>query len=47
MQQMATGELDNVEQIRVTIYELPGSHMVWGGWGLMLLGSCMLLGYRD
>ena len=43
MQQMAQAGLDSVNQIRVTIYELPGSHLVWAGWSLMLLGSCMLI----
>ena len=43
MENMQKGELNNLEQIRVTIYELPGSHFVWFGWALTLLGSIPLL----
>ncbi len=31
----------DVEKIRVTIYDLRGSHMVWVGWVLILIGSCL------
>lgn len=30
-----------VEKIRVTIYDLRGSNMVWIGWVLILIGSCL------
>ncbi len=36
------GGLDEVESVRVTIYNLNGSHLVWIGWSMMLLG--LLLG---
>ena len=43
MENMQNGELSNLEQIRVTIYDLPGSHFVWFGWILTLVGSIPLL----
>jgi len=46
MQQMAQSDLESVDRVRVTIYELPGSHLVWAGWSLMLLGSSMLIAHR-
>ena len=38
---MVLGEIDDVERIRVTAYNLPGSHLVWIGWTLMLLGMAL------
>ena len=35
--------LDSVELVRVTIYTLHGSHLVWGGWVLMLFGMGSLV----
>ncbi len=32
------GGLDEVDSVRVTIYDLNGSHLVWIGWTMMLLG---------
>jgi len=32
------GSLADVEVVRVTIYNLPHSHVVWLGWGMMMLG---------
>ncbi len=43
MENMQNGELENLKQIRVTIYDLPGSHFVWIGWLLTLLGSLALM----
>lgn len=43
MENMKNQELEDLEQIRVTIYELPGSHLVWFGWLLMLVGSMTLI----
>jgi len=43
MENMQNGELDDLKQIRVTIYDLPGSHLVWIGWILTLLGSIALI----
>ena len=44
-QAMVMGDLDEVERIRVTAYDLPGSHLVWLGWSLMLLG--MMLNWQS
>ena len=38
MQTMSAGTLDDVDRIRVTIYDLPASHAVWLGWSIMLIG---------
>jgi len=38
MQQTSSNGLDSVNLVRVTIYDLPGSHLVWIGWSLMMLG---------
>ncbi len=38
---MVMGDLDEVERIRVTAYNLPGSHLVWLGWSLMLIGMML------
>tara|TARA_B100001115_G_scaffold185090_1_gene191511 strand:+ start:9271 stop:11826 length:2556 start_codon:yes stop_codon:yes gene_type:complete len=43
MDNMKNQELDDLQQIRVTIYELPGSHLVWLGWVIMLLGSLTII----
>lgn len=43
MENMQSGELKDLEQIRVTIYDLPGSHLVWIGWVLTLVGSIALI----
>lgn len=32
------GDLEDVDSIRVTIYDLRGSHLVWLGWALILIG---------
>ncbi len=36
---MMRGETDEVEEIRVTVHDLRGSHLVWAGWLLIILGS--------
>ncbi len=33
------GEIDEVAEIRVTVHDLQGSHLVWSGWGLIMLGG--------
>ena len=38
---MMMGDLDDVERVRVTAYNLPGSHLVWLGWSMMLLGMAL------
>lgn len=46
MQTMSAGTLDDVDRIRVTIYDLPASHAVWLGWSIMLIGMGTLLVQR-
>ena len=43
MENMQNGELEDLKQIRVTIYDLPGSHFVWFGWTLTLIGSVLII----
>ena len=38
MQQTVQNGSDSVQLVRVTVYDLPASHLVWLGWSLMLLG---------
>ena len=38
MQQSSSNGLDSINLVRVTVYDLPGSHLVWLGWSLMMLG---------
>ena len=33
------GELQDVDRVRLTIYDLPGSHLVWIGWIMIMIGS--------
>ena len=35
---MIMGQTDQVDQVRVTVHHLPGSHLVWAGWLLVVLG---------
>lgn len=42
---MATAQtdgLDEVQLIRVTVYDLPHSHTVWLGWGTMMFGMALV-----
>ena len=40
---MILGGVDEVETVRVTIYDLQGSHLVWLGWALIMLGGLAAL----
>ena len=40
---MMRGEIGEVEEIRVTIHDLRGSHLVWAGWSLIMLGGLAAL----
>ena len=40
------GGLDEVDRVRLTVYELPGSHLVWTGWIMIVIGSMMTLNSR-
>ena len=42
MPQTLDGGTDGVDAVRITVYRLPQSHLVWLGWGLMLLGMAAL-----
>ena len=37
------GELDDVDRVRLTVYDLPGSHLVWIGWFMIMVGSIFTL----
>ena len=36
------GNLENVELVRVTVYNLPHSHVVWLGWVTMMGGMALV-----
>ena len=36
---MTFGQSDEVDRVRVTGHSLPGSHLVWLGWSIIMLGS--------
>ncbi len=38
MREASINGIDSIELIRVTVYELPFSHLVWSGWVIMLVG---------
>tara|TARA_B100001996_G_C18643695_1_gene586589 strand:- start:55 stop:1629 length:1575 start_codon:yes stop_codon:yes gene_type:complete len=38
---MITQNDNLVEEVRVTIHHLPGSHLVWAGWLLVIIGSSL------
>lgn len=38
---MIMGQTEQVEQVRVTVYHLTGSHLVWVGWVLVMIGSAI------
>ncbi|CAI8390165.1 MAG: Cytochrome c-type biogenesis protein CcmF [Euryarchaeota archaeon UBA443] len=42
MQQVSADGTDSVQRMRVIIYDLPGSHLVWAGWALMMVGMAWL-----
>jgi len=37
------GELEDVDRVRLTVYDLPGSHLVWIGWLMIMFGSLLTL----
>ena len=43
MTQAMMGDLDDVDRVRLTVYDLPGSHLVWFGWALIIIGSAFTL----
>jgi len=44
---MMFGATDDVETIRVIVYSLRGSHLVWAGWVLVMLGGALALASSD
>ncbi|DAC49892.1 MAG TPA: hypothetical protein D7H92_01190 [Candidatus Poseidoniales archaeon] len=36
------GDLETIELVRVTVYDLPHSHLVWLGWGMMMAGMALV-----
>ena len=42
MPQTIEGGTEGVDAVRITVYRLPQSHLVWLGWGMMLLGMAAL-----
>ena len=38
---MIMGQTDQVDQVRVTVHHLPGSHLIWAGWLLVVLGIAL------
>jgi hypothetical protein len=37
------GQSEEVDRVRVTVHVLPGSHLVWSGWSIIMLGSLFSL----
>lgn len=40
---MTFGQSEEVDRVRVTVHSLPGSHLVWLGWTIIMLGSLFSL----
>ncbi len=40
---MMSGDIDEIDEIRVTVHDLKGSHIVWIGWILIILGGLAAL----
>ncbi len=38
---MILGQTDDVSEIRVTVHRLQGSHLVWAGWLMVIIGSAL------
>ena len=38
---MFLGQTEEVDRVRVTVHHLPGSHLVWAGWVLVMLGGAL------
>lgn len=36
------GGLEDIELVRVTVYDLPHSHLVWAGWTMMMAGMVLV-----
>ncbi|MDP6333774.1 MAG: cytochrome c biogenesis protein CcsA [Candidatus Poseidoniaceae archaeon] len=42
MKQSQIEGLESIELVRVTVYDLPASHLVWLGWATMMVGMTMI-----
>ena len=42
MQQTQTNGQESIELVRVTVYNLPASHLVWFGWVTMMFGMTVI-----
>ena len=40
---MIRGQTSDIDSVRVTVHHLPGSHLVWAGWALVMLGGLLPL----
>ena len=40
---MTFGQSEEVDRVRITVHVLPGSHLVWAGWSIIMLGSLFSL----
>ena len=38
---MILGQTDDVSEVRVTVHRLQGSHLVWAGWLMVIIGSAL------
>lgn len=43
MQQTSQAGAESVQLVRVTVYDLPASHLVWLGWSTMLIGMAVVV----
>ena len=47
LNELMFGEIENIDRVGVTVYDLQGSHMVWVGWILLLIGGSLALSSQD
>jgi hypothetical protein len=47
LNELMFGEIENIDRVGVTVYDLQGSHMVWVGWILLLIGGSLALSSHD
>lgn len=47
LNELMFGEIENIDRVGVTVYDLRGSHMVWVGWILLLIGGSLALSSHD
>jgi len=47
LNELMFGEIEEIDRVGVTVYDLKGSHMVWVGWILLLIGGSLALSIHD